>query len=707
MTDSLATLGILALVTSGKLNPIASVLVILGLIVGIFLPLRFRQQAFLKLTGVVGPLAILAVQVVRLGLGGDPIPIIVEFAAGLQVIRLASRRGAAHDHQVILLALLHLIAGTVLGGGLTYALALLGFLIFTPGALVLSHLRREVEGNYRQGARDRTGMPVDVPRILRSRRVIGRGFLLFTCSLSVPVFLFSAVLFLAFPRVGFAWLTVPSMQPSRVVGFSDHVDLGGVGTIRTDPALVMRVKPSDMGEKPQARRNLYLRGATFDAYNGRSWSRHRGVEGHRAVEHFDNIVLRRRPRETDREMLIDLDRIDPPVIFLPGETVALELMEEIRRPQRTRTGVVVGPQGQLRYSSSEQHGIRYKVYLPPAGLIVPERTAAGDLARYLTVPDALSGRVTKLALDLTAGKTEALDIARALEKKLRAGYKYDLSSPSGQAEDPLDHFLFESKRGHCEFYSTAMAMMLRVRGVPSRNVTGFVGGTYNRFGEFYAVRQGDAHSWVEAYLPDRGWIRFDPTPPSSASPQAHTHGALALIREFAEAASQSWRQNVEGFDVEKQLGILQAVRGVFRNRDASSASSRGLARFNLRRVLLAFGGLLLIAGGIYLWMKRKNRGETLSGDSPSAHISKVIELARRLDSALEARGVPRPASTPPLTHCQALLDSGHPTGEEAKALCQIYLDLRFGNGRFSDEVVEDFGQRVARLRRPPPDVQAA
>src|SRR5690606_27816552 len=99
-----------------------------------------------------------------------------------------------------------------------YAVALMGFLIFTPGALVLSHLRREVEGNYRQGARDRTGMPVDVPRILRSRRVIGRGFLLFTCSLSLPVFLFSALLFLAFPRVGFAWLTVPSMEPSRVVG---------------------------------------------------------------------------------------------------------------------------------------------------------------------------------------------------------------------------------------------------------------------------------------------------------------------------------------------------------------------------------------------------------------------------------------------------------------------------------------------------------
>jgi transglutaminase-like putative cysteine protease len=155
------------------------------------------------------------------------------------------------------------------------------------------------------------------------------------------------------------------------------------------------------------------------------------------------------------------------------------------------------------------------VFLPPQGLIVPDTESPAELARYLRRPPSLSPRVEQLALDLTAGETTPLGIARVLEKRLRSDYEYDLGSASGAAQDPLDHFLFESKRGHCEFYSTAMAMMLRVRGVPSRNVTGFVGGTYNRFGEFYAVRQGDAHSWVEAYLPDRGWIRFDPTPPSS------------------------------------------------------------------------------------------------------------------------------------------------------------------------------------------------
>ncbi len=700
MTDSLAALGVLALVTSGKLHPWATVLVVAGLLLGVFLPTRLRQGAFIKLTGVVGPLAILAVQVIRLALGVDPIPVIVEFAAALQVIRLSTRRGAAHDHQIILLSLLHLIAGTVLGGGLTYAVALMGFLIFTPGALVLSHLRREVEGNYRQGARDRTGMPVDVPRILRSRRVIGRGFLLFTCSLSIPVFLFSAVLFLMFPRVGIAWLSVPHVEPSRVVGFSDRVDLGGVGTIRTDPTLVMRIKPSDVEPEPALRRNLYLRGAMFDSYDGRSWSRGT-IHGGGLREADRRVILRRPPRETDRTLLIDLDRIEPAVVFLPGEAVALDVLTRDRMPYRMRTVLTRDPTGQLRYSTTEREGLTYRVYLPPRGLIVPERTPERFLSRYLTLPDELSPRVRSLATKVTSGQETPLEIASALEQHLRKGYRYDLESPSGSAADPLDHFLFESKRGHCEFYSTAMAMMLRVRGVPSRNVTGFVGGTYNRFGDFYAVRQGDAHSWVEAYLPERGWIRFDPTPPSSAEPQARTQGLVALVREMLEAASENWRQNVEGFDVEKQLGLARTLRELFKKGDSQAEGAAVLSKLNSRRAVVALCGVALIAVGVHFFRRRRRAPVEDDARALSAAANRSIELYRRLESALAARGVPRPTATPPLTHARALVEAGHPTGEEALALTRLYLRARFARQPLSETEVRDFTERVARLRRPP------
>ena len=189
-------------------------------------------------------------QAVRLFLGAEVLQLAVEFAAALQIVRLATRRGAAHDQQVIVLALLHLIAGTVLGTGLAYGLCFIGFLMVAPGALVLSHLRREVEGNYRQGARDRTGLPVDVPRILRSRRVIGRQFLVATCLLSVPIFLFTALVFVMFPRVGLSLLLFNRARSERMVGFSDKVDLGGVGTLRSDPTIAMRVELPNLSAEP-------------------------------------------------------------------------------------------------------------------------------------------------------------------------------------------------------------------------------------------------------------------------------------------------------------------------------------------------------------------------------------------------------------------------------------------------------------------------
>src|SRR5690606_28010928 len=169
MTDALAAPGRLALVTSGQLGRWLAWRALSGLALAVAVPERWNDKPLMRRGGATGPDVLRALPLGRPASGAELLPVAVEFATGLQVFRLATRRGAAHDQQVIVLALMHLIAGTVLGGGLAYGLCFVGLLIVAPGALVLSHLRREVEGNYRQGARDRTGLPVDVPRILRSR----------------------------------------------------------------------------------------------------------------------------------------------------------------------------------------------------------------------------------------------------------------------------------------------------------------------------------------------------------------------------------------------------------------------------------------------------------------------------------------------------------------------------------------------------------
>ena len=147
MTDALAALGLLSLLASGQLNRWFVSATLVGLLIAVVLPQRYQDHAIVRRISVVLPLSLLALQTSRLFSGESLLPLAVEFAAALQVVRLATRRGAAHDQQVIVLALMHLIAGTVLGGGLSYGLCFIGFLVVAPGALVLSHLRREVEGN--------------------------------------------------------------------------------------------------------------------------------------------------------------------------------------------------------------------------------------------------------------------------------------------------------------------------------------------------------------------------------------------------------------------------------------------------------------------------------------------------------------------------------------------------------------------------------
>jgi len=698
MTDALAVLGLLALVTSGELNRWITVAVLIGLAASLAIPERWQDHRFMRPVGVVAPVGLLVVQIARLTLGAPVLQLAVEFAAGLQVVRLATRRGAAHDQQVVVLALLHLIAGTVLGGGLTYGLCFLGFLVVAPGALVLSHLRREVEGNYRQGARDRTGLPVDVPRILRSRRVIGKQFLLFTCLLSVPIFLFTAILFVMFPRVGLSLLLLNHGRPERMIGFSDKVDLGGVGKLRSDPTIAMRVEPSELAENPPLRVALYLRGTAFDQYDGRSWSR--SVTQRAPADMVGSAVrIRRSPDPSkDQKLTIDLEPIDPPVVFLPNEAVAMRLVSRGMTVIGPTTTVLAGPEGEYKYVSIEDRGLRYEVFLAGKNEAPAKALNAADRARYLSLPPDLPPRVGELARAWIGGAKTQHARALAVEARLRTEYRYDLDSPSGAEKNPLDHFLFESKRGHCEFYSTAMAVLLRTQGIPTRNVTGFVGGTFNRFGRYYAVRQGDAHSWVEAYVDGHGWMRFDPTPPSDAAPRSEITGAMAFLRDFVEAAAQRWNRHVIGYDLKQQVSLFRTMRNRYSSIRGTSSFAENLG--SPRRLWLFGLGVGLIAAGVY-WYRKNRRGEEERREPPKpdeVSVQRIVALYRGLEAVLVVLGIPRPPSVPPWAHALALVSLGHPAASEVRGLTEIYLEARFGERVLDEAERRSYAERVRALR---------
>ncbi|HEY3816716.1 MAG TPA: DUF3488 and transglutaminase-like domain-containing protein [Polyangiaceae bacterium] len=713
MTDALAALGVLAVVSTASLSPWTNLALVVGLAVAIAIPEGWQGRPALRHFATVAPLTLLFVQGARLLAGRSPLDVAVEFAALLQIVRLATRRGAAHDQQIIVLALLHFVAGTVLGGGLTYGICFLGFLVVAPGALVLSHLRREVEGNYRQGARDRTGLPVDVPRILRSRRVVGRGFLAATCLLSVPILLFTTALFILFPRVGLSLLLLNHSHSGRMIGFSEHVDLGDVGVLRDDPTIALRFEVKDLPDPP-TRLTLRLRGTAFDGYDGRAWQRtqrelrpaEHGLDGQDVYPIFRGPEERR-----DRVISFDLEPIDPPVIFLPPRAVALKVRPQNQILLGEPLGVQRGAEDELRYSGSDARGLRYDVYVAGDGEALVEAMAPLDRARYLALPGDLPPRVIDLAHTWTDGLPTIEAKARAIEDHLRRDYGYDLKSPSQGAPQPVDHFLFESKRGHCEFFSTAMALLLRAVGIPSRNVTGFVGGTWNRWGHYYAVREGDAHSWVEAYIdhPTRpGWQTFDPTPPSGAQPLEPRDGAYYLMRDFVEALSQRWNTYVVGYDLRKQVRLFDELsRGYDKFRRRTGVDKGPLARLT-RGPVVACALLAIVAVAYVLWKRRKraheSREETAARREQDVRVETAAALYKTLETALHGQGVTRAVSTPPLRHAEELCARRHPLAEEVLTLTNVYLEARFGGAVLSEAGRRDFERRVRDIRgyRPAP-----
>jgi transglutaminase-like putative cysteine protease len=486
-----------------------------------------------------------------------------------------------------------------------------------------------------------------------------------------------------------------------MIGFSDKVDLGGVGKLRSDPTIAMRIEYPDLPAEPPPRLALYLRGTAFDQYNGRSWSR--SVTERRPADFHPPSgivrITRRADLVRDKRLVIDLEPIDPPVVFLPPDAVAMRMLSRGTPLLGGAPTVISGPEGEFKYLSVDDRGLRYEVFL--AG---PNERPPPDLGearrRYLAVPPDLPPRIAELARSWVGKETDPARMAKLVETRLRRDYRYDLESPSGAADNPLDHFLFESKRGHCEFYSTAMAVMLRTLGVPTRNVTGFIGGSFNRFGRYYAVRQGDAHSWIEVWIDKKGWTRFDPTPPSDAAPQSDITGFLAFVRDFVEAAAQRWNRHVVGYDLKQQVHLFRSVQKRYSEmRDGSEIMGGALA--SPGRIALAVAGFLLL--GIGLWWLRRQRAQE-SDEKPKKaaqdpNLTHAVALYRQLDAAMAVRGIGRSPSTPPLAHARALSELGHPAGDEVLALTRLYVEARFGGRSLDEEARRDFARRVKALRQ--------
>lgn len=684
VTYALATLGLGALGLGGELTPPVLVLVALATIASWWAEGPRIEEGRWQRGWNVALLGLLVVEILRGVVGEPPLALALEMSAALQISRLANRRRAAEHQQIAILAFLHLCAATVLTTEVIYGALFLGFVVLTPWMLALTHLRAEIEGHFAPPGTPGPEQEATLARVLASRRLVGGAFLVGTAAISVPLFFSTALLFVLFPRVGLGFLAFGESAGTHLAGFGSDVELGDVGVLRDDPTVVMRIvpPPGTVGTEVESFA-VYLRGTSFDAYDGRRWTRtHTG--GERIRRYGEDFLLTRYAEPgRDHPWQISLEHIDQEVVFLPPHTVAVEV------PPRYASGLDVGrdltiyPGLELRYEDADSLGLRYTAWTSGDPSEEPIDTLGeDDLRRYLALPPGHES-LRAIAEAWTAGATTPRARAEAILARLHGpAFTYTTRMEDVGDRPPLVWFLEVGRRGHCEYFASAMAILLREVGVPTRNVTGFASAHFNSYGRYYAVRSGDAHAWVEAYLPGEGWVRFDPTP-ASDEPASALARMVAEARALADAIRSRWDEWIVGYDLRAQRDFARAVGRLFSGEGGASERThveeqddgRSQAPWRAIGIVVALVALFALADRAYraLLAPPEKKAPT-----PDAAVREIIALYRELERELARLGTPRPPSATPLEHARALSAQGARSAAIAAKVTARYLDVRFG-----------------------------
>lgn len=653
---------------------------------------RIRGTAWIR-GWTVALVGFLFLQVGRGFLGGSPLGLALEFTAFLQISRLFNRRGAKEHQQAGAIALLHLIAATVLSTEIAYAFVFAGFLIVAPWILTLGHLRAEIEASHPAASKD----PEALARVLASKQLIGARYLGATAALAVPLFLMTGLVFVLFPRVGLGFLAFDRTAGQTVSGFGANVELGDFGAIRTDPTVVLRVNPPDLPARPPPRRSLRMRGTSFDRYDGRRWTRTPDMsQGVGRIGDLYGIPARIPDRMRDDAWGVVLDPLDEPVVFLPPDTVGLSVSPRVVGGLNVGRDLTIAPGVDIRYDG-DGLGLRYTAYTAPPQSTPPEEFSPEMARRYLQLPSGHE-EVGALALEWTRGAQSDRERVSMILSRLRdsGAFTYSLEMPEVGERVPLDVFLFEARRGHCEYFSTAMAVMLRSQGIPTRNVTGFLGGRWNTYGGYYALSQAEAHSWVEARVGGR-WVTVDPTPAARSEIVAEASW-LAFGRELLDAARVRWFQDVVGYDLRSQVHLFANLRRSMGGaRPSSDTQASGDGQSTRWPLALIIAVLLALMAFLALRLLRRRRAARALVDDPDAR--RAVELLGQLERALEKRGWARPPHRTPREHAEELAARELGAATLVSEVVGRYVATRYGGAALGEEEFERMSAAIRDAAR--------
>ncbi len=575
----------------------------------------------------------------------------VHLVLALMIVRLFS---AHRDRDYIFLAILSflaVLAASVLTVNSVFLVMFAVFLLTAVATFILFEIRQSYAS---AGQHGRTISDADAERMGTSLAGISPVLML-------AILAIAAAIFFLMPRMSGGYLSAYAAAGEISAGFSDRVQLGQIGEIQQSNSVVMHIAVD--GDQ-HGDHDLLWRGVALSIFDGRNWwSPQKQVvipswlDGRFLLPQSSSpVALGMRAHQIIHYRVL-LEPIGSNVFFLASRALSLEGNYHM---------VTTDDQGAV-YDLDRDHPP--SVYEAESDVSRPASEALraaraevpkGQWQQYLELPSKLDARIPELAQQISAGAANNYDKVEAIQKYLLSNYAYTLQLGRIAPKDPLAYFLFERKQGHCEYFASSMAVMLRTLRIPSRVVNGFRSGEFNDVTGQYVIRARNAHSWVEAYFSDYGWVSFDPTPASGLQ----TRSGFGRTMLYLDAISSFWREWVVNYDLAHQRNLVtEAARDTHR----VAASTRDWVREHYQVLLrwaragrhalvqslgrwaggVAVGVVLIVllanARGLQSWFVRQR---LTAHPDRSPHLAASIWYAR-MTKALAKRGWKKlPAQTP-------------------------------------------------------------
>jgi transglutaminase-like putative cysteine protease len=507
----LVTTGILAVVLTGKLDPISLIVPVIALAYKGFRISRGRGP---EISARVATWLVLSYFLFfpldlwifsrNLSTGAPNPALYAALLAAIHLmlfaalVRLYSARTNRDFAFLAVLAFTCMLASAILTVETSFLITLAIFLALAVSTFVALEIRRSAAGAVSPPFLPGSPMAHQLNRALGITSVL----------VAVSALLIGGFLFFLIPRFTTGYLSALNLQPGLMTGFSDNVTLGEIGKIKQSSAVVMRIHvEGDPGRAAE----VHWRGIVLTDFDGKRWF----------TPAHDQVVLSPNPDGEFRFVGLplpsgDFNPLRYTVLMEPVATDAvfvaprLEVLRGRFTNESERAGsslqhgyLLVDKTGSLSNPFHNDTKVRYEglsmlAVIPPVQLRKAGATYPDEITNlYLQLPE-LDPRVKQLAQKITENSHNEYDRAANIERYLKTHYAYTLDLSGPKTDDPLAYFLFTRRAGHCEYFAAAMTVMLRDLGIPARYVGGFLPGEYNDLGGDYIVRASDAHTWVEA-----------------------------------------------------------------------------------------------------------------------------------------------------------------------------------------------------------------